>query len=237
MKPVNFSKDESKQFWLVSVPNSEVGPHGFDQLRSAVGGAGVVAKFKIPSLRVGSLDSLLALSEDLGRKDQFFEGVVNKIARQLRDLYTDPETGSNEGPSAGDRILAVNNGTSTPQELPFCAFCLSLHKFRTIGQIAIRLISRAAFCHYVLPPSAQASHNNHVWGSLCAVGLDSYLSTFEWDEAKYKLTSPLKDVIDAVSTVRLSSPTASSATRHVALRAACMFEWTDESARAHACRP
>jgi V-type H+-transporting ATPase subunit C len=141
MKPVNFSKDESKQFWLVSVPNSEVGPHGFDQLRSAVGGAGVVAKFKIPSLRVGSLDSLLALSEDLGRKDQFFEGVVNKIARQLRDLYTDPETGSNEGPSAGDRILAVNN-----------------------------------------------------------VGLDSYLSTFEWDEAKYKLTSPLKDVIDAVST-------------------------------------
>lgn len=141
MKPVNFSKDESKQFWLVSVPNSEVGPHGFDQLRSAVGGAGVVAKFKIPSLRVGSLDSLLALSEDLGRKDQFFEGVVNKIARQLRDLYTDPETGNNEGPGAGERILAVNN-----------------------------------------------------------IGLDSYLSTFEWDEAKYKLTSPLKDVIDAVST-------------------------------------
>jgi len=141
MKPTNFAKDESKQFWLVSVPNSEVGPHGFDQLRSAVGGAGVVSKFKIPSLRVGSLDSLLALSEDLGRKDQFFEGVVNKIARQLRDLYTDPETGNNEGPGAGERILAVNN-----------------------------------------------------------IGLDSYLSTFEWDEAKYKLTSPLKDVIDAVST-------------------------------------
>jgi V-type H+-transporting ATPase subunit C len=141
MKPVNFSKDETKQFWLVSVPNSEVGPHGFEQLRSAVGGAGVVSKFKIPSLRVGSLDSLLALSEDLGRKDQFFEGVVNKIARQLRDLYTDPETGNNEGPGAGERILAVNN-----------------------------------------------------------IGLDSYLSTFEWDEAKYKLTSPLKDVIDAVST-------------------------------------
>lgn len=141
MKPVNFSKDETKQFWLVSVPNSEVGPHGFEQLRSAVGGAGVVSKFKIPSLRVGSLDSLLALSEDLGRKDQFFEGVVNKIARQLRDLYTDPETGSNEGPGAGERILAINN-----------------------------------------------------------IGLDSYLSTFEWDEAKYKLTSPLKDVIDAVST-------------------------------------
>jgi len=141
MKPVNFSKDETKQFWLVSVPNSEVGPHGFEQLRSAVGGAGVVSKFKIPSLRVGSLDSLLALSEDLGRKDQFFEGVVNKIARQLRDLYIDPETANNEGPGMGERILAVNN-----------------------------------------------------------TGLDTYLATFEWDEAKYKLTSPLKDVIDAVST-------------------------------------
>jgi hypothetical protein len=160
MKPVNFSKDESKQFWLVSVPNSEVGPHGFDQLRSAVGGAGVVAKFKIPSLRVGSLDSLLALSEDLGRKDQFFEGVVNKIARQLRDLYTDPETGSNEGPSAGDRILAVNNGTSTPQELPFCAFLPPATQIQSIWANCNSLDFACCF----LPPSAQASHNNHVWG-------------------------------------------------------------------------
>lgn len=228
MKPVNFSKDETKQFWLVSVPNSEVGPHGFEQLRSAVGGAGVVSKFKIPSLRVGSLDSLLALSEDLGRKDQFFEGVVNKIARQLRDLYTDPETGNNEGPGAGERILAVNNSTLTPQELPFCAFCVKLHKFRTIGQIAIRLILRMR----LFAITFSRSHNNHVWGPLCAVGLDSYLSTFEWDEAKYKLTSPLKDVIDAVSTVRLSSPTpfpSSSATRRVTGCAclcmhACEFE-------------
>jgi hypothetical protein len=28
------------------------------------------------------------------------------------------------------------------------------------------------------------------------------MATWEWDEAKYKLSSPLKDVIDAVSTVR-----------------------------------
>jgi V-type H+-transporting ATPase subunit C len=139
MKGSNFAKDETKQFWVVSVPNSEVGPHGFEQLRSAVGGAGVVARFKIPSLRVGSLDSLLALSEDLGRKDQFFEGVVNKIARQLRDLYFDTEAGTTEG--QGERILAVNN-----------------------------------------------------------TGLDTYMASWEWDEAKYKLSSPLKDVIDAVST-------------------------------------
>jgi V-type H+-transporting ATPase subunit C len=133
----NLVKDESKHFWIVSVPNSEVGPHGFDQLRSAVGGAGIVNRFKIPSLRVGSLDSLLTLSEDLGRKDQFFEGVVNKIARQLRDLYAD--TDYNEDDATG-KILAINN-----------------------------------------------------------TGLDTYLAHFEWDEAKYRLNSPLKDVIDAVS--------------------------------------
>jgi V-type H+-transporting ATPase subunit C len=134
----NFAKEETKHFWVVAVPNSEVGPHGFEQLRSAVGQTGIVHRFRLPSLRVGSLDSLLSLSEDLGRKDQFFEGVVNKIARQLRDLYVDPDTGNNERPS--DMILSVGN-----------------------------------------------------------VSLDKYLASFEWDEAKFKLASPLKDIIDAVS--------------------------------------
>lgn len=133
----SFAKDESKNFWLVAVPNSAVGAHGFDRLRSSVGGAGVVTRFKVPSLRVGSLDSLLSLSEDLGRKDTFFEGVVNKIARQLHDLYCDPETGEMDN---HEKILTVNN-----------------------------------------------------------TSLELYLSQFEWDEAKYKLTSPLKDLVDAIS--------------------------------------
>jgi len=31
------------------------------------------------------------------------------------------------------------------------------------------------------------------------VGLSTYLQQFEWDEAKYKLSSPLKDIVEAIS--------------------------------------
>lgn len=134
----SFTKEENKNFWFVAVPESAVGAKGFNTLRAKVEpAADFVSQFPLPRLRVGSLDSLLALSEDLGRKDQYFEAIVNRIARQLHDLYINPETNQME---KHERLLTVNN-----------------------------------------------------------MGLETYLANFQWDEAKYKLTSPLKDVVEAVS--------------------------------------
>lgn len=43
-------------------------------------------KFSLPEFRVGTLDTLLALSDDLVKVNASVEGTVNKIRRQLFDL-------------------------------------------------------------------------------------------------------------------------------------------------------
>ncbi|XP_044429065.1 V-type proton ATPase subunit C [Triticum aestivum] len=44
------------------------------------------AQFTIPDLRPGTLDSLLALSDDLVKYNIFIEGISHKIRRQIKDL-------------------------------------------------------------------------------------------------------------------------------------------------------
>lgn len=43
-------------------------------------------RFNTPDLRVGTLDSLLSLSDDLSKLNTFIEGVSHKIRRQIEDL-------------------------------------------------------------------------------------------------------------------------------------------------------
>ena len=46
------------------------------------------ATFSIPQLRVGTLDSLVALTDDLARTDQFVENVTKKIANYMGELLS-----------------------------------------------------------------------------------------------------------------------------------------------------
>jgi hypothetical protein len=78
-----------KSFWLISVPKKESGPDVFDELNRKVMSLDVAAehyKFEIPDLRVGTLDSLMTLSDDLSKIDTFVDSVVKKIGRQILDL-------------------------------------------------------------------------------------------------------------------------------------------------------
>ncbi len=47
-----------------------------------------VAYFDVPrTLKVGTLDSLMAVSEDAGRADAYMEGVARKVERQVAESY------------------------------------------------------------------------------------------------------------------------------------------------------
>jgi len=135
-------KEESKHFWFVAAPNSAHGGarNGLANMQAKAGpSCTTVATFSLPALRIGTLDSLLTLSEDIAKRDTFMEATTRKIARQLFDLYSEGESASDD--TVGhDKILMVNGVT-----------------------------------------------------------LEKFLSDFEWDEAKYKLSSPLKDVVEAIS--------------------------------------
>lgn len=49
----------------------------------------VSSKFNIPDLKVGTLDVLVGLSDELAKLDAFVEGVVKKVAQYMADVLED----------------------------------------------------------------------------------------------------------------------------------------------------
>lgn len=70
---------DNKIFWIISLPNSAIGTHGLEDLKAKIRNfSSRVQKFNIPNLRVGTLDSLMALSDDLIKKDTYMELTTKK---------------------------------------------------------------------------------------------------------------------------------------------------------------
>jgi hypothetical protein len=46
-----------------------------------------VSVLEVPMMKVGTLDSLMTLSDELGRVDAFIEGVLKKVERQVAESY------------------------------------------------------------------------------------------------------------------------------------------------------
>ncbi|MBA0814556.1 hypothetical protein Gohar_020381, partial [Gossypium harknessii] len=123
-------------YWVVSLPvqnsastlwnnlQDQISKHSFDT---------PLYRFNIPNLRVGTLDSLLALSDDLLKSNTFIEGVSHKIRRQIEEL---------------ERVSGLETNALTVDGVP----------------------------------------------------VDSYLTRFVWDEAKYPTMSPLREIVDGIHT-------------------------------------
>lgn len=126
------------RYWIVSLPiqnnsspsslwsrlQESISKHSFDT---------PLYRFNIPNLRVGTLDSLLALSDDLLKNNSFIEGVSHKIRRQIEEL---------------EKVSGVVSSSLTVDGVP----------------------------------------------------VDSYLTRFLWDEAKYPTMSPLREIVDGIHT-------------------------------------
>ncbi|PPD82931.1 hypothetical protein GOBAR_DD20144 [Gossypium barbadense] len=126
----------ASRYWVVSLPaqnsastlwnnlQDQISKHSFDT---------PLYRFNIPNLRVGTLDSLLALSDDLLKSNTFIEGVSHKIRRQIEEL---------------ERASGLETNALTVDGVP----------------------------------------------------VDSYLTRFVWDEAKYPTMSPLREIVDGIHT-------------------------------------
>ncbi|KAK8693273.1 hypothetical protein V6N13_070864 [Hibiscus sabdariffa] len=125
------------RYWAVSLPVQKsastlwntvqdlISKHSFDT---------PLYRFNIPNLRVGTLDSLLALSDDLFKSNTFIEGVSHKIRRQIEEL---------------ERVSGLESNALSVDGVP----------------------------------------------------VDSYLTRFVWDEAKYPTMSSLKEIVDSIHTL------------------------------------
>jgi len=83
--------------WLIAVPQDGDSEGLFQELQGKLDSARVlpksnIAELQIPSLKAGTLDELLNLSEELPKTETFFTGVVAKLVETLRNLLNnDPQ--------------------------------------------------------------------------------------------------------------------------------------------------
>jgi len=94
----------NQTFWLVSVPNNSevVKEPPYETLSKKVSSLATCHKFQVPDLRVGTLDALMSLSDDLLKYDLYIESVTRKIASQLYALFEN---------DAGSQLLSINSAT------------------------------------------------------------------------------------------------------------------------------
>jgi V-type H+-transporting ATPase subunit C len=74
------------EYWIVSAPGRPTPEKSFEELTAQLGAHASCQKFNIPDLKVGTLDSLVATSDQLAKLDPFVESVVRKIVKYIYDI-------------------------------------------------------------------------------------------------------------------------------------------------------
>uniref|UniRef100_A0A3B5MNP7 V-type proton ATPase subunit C n=1 Tax=Xiphophorus couchianus TaxID=32473 RepID=A0A3B5MNP7_9TELE len=95
------------EFWLISAPGEKTCQQTWDKLMAATTRTNNLStnhKFSIPDLKVGTLDVLVGLSDELAKLDSFVESVVKKVAQYMADVLEDSRDKVQEN-------LLANGGT------------------------------------------------------------------------------------------------------------------------------
>nr|XP_015207538.1 PREDICTED: V-type proton ATPase subunit C 2 isoform X2 [Lepisosteus oculatus] len=76
------------EFWLISVPLDKTSQKSLERMQAVTTKANLSNNFKftIPDLKVGTLDLLIGLSDELGKLDTYVEGVIKKLAHYMSDV-------------------------------------------------------------------------------------------------------------------------------------------------------
>lgn len=80
------------EFWLISAPGDKTCQQTWDKMNIATAESSNLStnnKFNIPELKVGTLDVLVGLSDELAKLDSFVESVVKKVAQYMTDVLED----------------------------------------------------------------------------------------------------------------------------------------------------
>lgn len=80
------------EYWLISAPGDKSCQQTWETLNNLTSKQHNLSanyKFNIPDLKVGTLDQLVGLSDDLGKLDSFVESVTRKVANYLGEVLED----------------------------------------------------------------------------------------------------------------------------------------------------
>ncbi|NXU60724.1 VATC1 ATPase, partial [Horornis vulcanius] len=122
------------EFWLISAPGEKTCQQTWEKLHAATtkhNNLSTNSKFNIPDLKVGTLDVLVGLSDELAKLDAFVESVVKKVAQYMADVLEDSKDKVQEN-------LLANGGKVSLDAIPF------LFIFKGVNQIDNDLKARAS---------------------------------------------------------------------------------------------
>lgn len=80
------------EYWLISAPGDKTCQQTWETMNNLTSKQNNLCenfKFHIPDLKVGTLDQLVGLSDDLGKLDAFVETITRKVANYLGDVLED----------------------------------------------------------------------------------------------------------------------------------------------------
>ncbi|NXE21458.1 VATC2 ATPase, partial [Ardeotis kori] len=79
------------EFWLISAPGDKTNLQAWERMNTVTlkSNLSTNSKFHIPDLKVGTLDALVGLSDELGKLDSFAESVIKKIAQYIGEVMED----------------------------------------------------------------------------------------------------------------------------------------------------
>ncbi|NXL90349.1 VATC1 ATPase, partial [Alectura lathami] len=141
------------EFWLISAPGEKTCQQTWEKLHAATtknNNLSTNSKFNIPDLKVGTLDVLVGLSDELAKLDAFVEGVVKKVAQYMADVLEDSKDKVQENLLANGGQSVFSMFRQGSDELPhhFISFILNflaiLFIFKGVNQIDNDLKARAS---------------------------------------------------------------------------------------------
>ncbi|XP_057165177.1 V-type proton ATPase subunit C 2 isoform X7 [Ursus arctos] len=79
------------EFWLISAPGDQENLQALERMNTVTSKSNLSynTKFSIPDFKVGTLDSLVGLSDELGKLDTFAESLIKKMAQSVVDVMED----------------------------------------------------------------------------------------------------------------------------------------------------
>ncbi|KAH1014909.1 hypothetical protein HUJ05_012717 [Dendroctonus ponderosae] len=104
-------EEEMTEYWLVSAPGDKTCQQTWETMNNTTSKQNSLCtnyKFHIPDLKVGTLDQLVGLSDDLGKLDAFVEQVTRKVASYLGEVLEDQRDKLQEN-------LMANNNEPPPK--------------------------------------------------------------------------------------------------------------------------
>ncbi|XP_036737565.1 V-type proton ATPase subunit C 2 isoform X1 [Manis pentadactyla] len=79
------------EFWLISAPGDKENLQALERMNTVTSKSNLSynTKFSIPDFKVGTLDSLVGLSDELGKLDTFAESLIKRMAQSVVEVMED----------------------------------------------------------------------------------------------------------------------------------------------------